>query len=390
VLTREHVIMRVKLTAAVVAKLPVPQNGREIYWDTSTPGFGLQIMATGHRGWVVQYRSGGHSRRLSLSGVLTIEAARREARGLLGDVARGHDPLGERRKAAAAVKDSFRAIANEYFKREGRKLRTLNKRRRRLERLVYPQFGGRQIETIRRSDINRLLDDIDDNSGPVAADATLAILRRIMNWHASRSDDFRSPIVRGMARSSPRQRDRKRILSDDELRAVWRAAEATPGPYGVLVQFLLLTAVRRDEAGRLCRREISGDVWTIPGGRYKSGSDHTVPLSAAAMTVLHTMPNLGDFVFSGDGRRPIGSHTERKKKLDADSGVTGWVLHDLRRTARSLMSRAGVPADHAERCLGHVIGGVRGIYDRHSFADEKRQAFEALATLIGKLTCNKT
>ena len=93
----------------------------------------------------------------------------------------------------------------------------------------------------------------------------------------------------------------------------------------------------------------------------------------------------GEFVFSANGRQAIGNYTKHKQAIDEASGVTGWTLHDLRRTARSLMSRAGVPADHAERCLGHIIGGVRGVYDRHEYLDEKRRAFEALASQIQRI-----
>jgi integrase len=88
---------------------------------------------------------------------------------------------------------------------------------------------------------------------------------------------------------------------------------------------------------------------------------------------------------TNDGRKPISSLSLFKRQLDAASGTEGWTLHDLRRTARSLMSRAGVPTDHAERCLGHVIGGVRGVYDRHEYHAEKQQAFEALAALIERI-----
>jgi integrase len=110
--------------------------------------------------------------------------------------------------------------------------------------------------------------------------------------------------------------------------------------------------------------------------------DPRKPLSKAAQAVMEILPVLGTIVFSGNGRNPMGGLGKRKAKLDKLSGVTGWVIHDLRRTARSLMSRAGVDADIAERCLGHVIGGVRGVYDRHSFFEEKRIAFEKLAALI--------
>jgi integrase len=93
----------------------------------------------------------------------------------------------------------------------------------------------------------------------------------------------------------------------------------------------------------------------------------------------------GEFIFSLNARTPIGAFTQNKAKIDAASGVSGWTIHDLRRTARSLMSRAGVPSDHAERCLGHVIPGVRGIYDRYEFKLEKARAFEALAAQIERI-----
>jgi integrase len=91
------------------------------------------------------------------------------------------------------------------------------------------------------------------------------------------------------------------------------------------------------------------------------------------------------YVFTFDGRGPIKNFADAKRELDRRSGVTGWVLHDLRRTARTLMGRARVPTDHAERALGHVIGGVRGIYDKFEYLDEKAHAFTALVTLIERI-----
>jgi len=165
---------------------------------------------------------------------------------------------------------------------------------------------------------------------------------------------------------------RERILSDDEIRALW-AATGTEQPFARYIRFLILTAVRRNEAALATRREINGSIWIIPAVRYKTGTDHTVPLTPAALTCL---PATGDRLFS------FGSISRCKSALDAASGVRNWRLHDLRRTARSLMSRSGVSADIAEGCLGHVILGVRGVYDRHEYLDEKRRAFEALAQLV--------
>jgi integrase len=252
-------------------------------------------------------------------------------------------------------------------------------------RLVYDRLGRVPIASILRSDVVRLLDHIEDERGPVMADRTLAIIRKIMNWHASRSDDFRSPLVRGMARS--KNGSRKRILEDDELRALWRAAEASTSPFDALVKFLLLTGARRTEASAMRWSEVSGADWALPAARNKTKVDLIRPLSPAALAVIEKLPRIGKagFVFTTDGRHPVGGFAYGKRILDKASGVTGWRLHDLRRTARSLMSRAGVDKDHGERCLGHVIGGVRGVYDRHEFHEEKRRAYEALAGLIERI-----
>jgi integrase len=406
--------MRAKLTPALIAKPPVPATGRTIYWDAAMPGFGLMVTKNGHKSYVVDYRADGRKRRMHLKSGLTLSDARREAKAVLGRVAKGGDPLTERRKAERAKGETLKAIVEEYLAKEGDRLRTIDDRKNVLERLVLPKLGARQINDITRTDIVRLLDRIADENGAPMADHTLAYLRRVMTWHAGRSDTFRSPIVRGMARTRPSERRRQRVLSDDELRAVWRAAEAgteplaakaltgpdeTPNAFSYLVQFLLLTATRRNEAARMKRGEVSGDEWTIPQERYKTGLELVIPLSPAAKAVFDKVPKVGKsgFVFTTDGKHPIAGFSKFKSAFDAKvltelrkqdpeaKPLPNWTLHDLRRTARSLMSRAGVPTDHAERCLGHTIGGIRGVYDRHAYHAEKKHAFEALAALVERV-----
>jgi integrase len=215
------------------------------------------------------------------------------------------------------------------------------------------------------------------------ATQTLAIIRKVMNWHAMRSDDFLSPIVRGMARTQRSEQARERILTDDELRKIW---VANYGVFGSFVRFLLLTAARRSEVAGMTWAELQGSDWTLPARRNKTGLDLVRPLSRTAQAILVALPKAGEFVWSTNGgTAPIGGFAQFKRRFDAASHTDGWALHDLRRTARSLMSRTGVPPDHAERCLGHVIGGVRGVYDRHEYHREKAQAFEALAALIERI-----
>jgi integrase len=415
--------MRLKLTPAFVQKPPqaiiklhldsvrADEPDREVnedpdrvvVWDTQDIGFGLMVTAGGHKSYVVQYRVGRRSKRMHLKNGLSLRDARKEAKGILGTVAKGGDPLGDRRKAAAAGADTLRSICEEYFRVElgmkrdaegrpvfpenGSKLRSAAHRVRIIERLVYPALGKYPIGDIRRSDLIRMLDKIAEQNGEVMSDLVLAYVRKVMNWHASRSDDFRSPIVRGMARTKPSERARDRVLSDDELRAVWRAAEAQAGTWGAFLRFLLLTATRRNEVRGMLRNELSNGDWLIPAARYKTKRELLLPLSAAAQGLLATVPAIGkgEWVFTLDGRRPIGGFSKLKSDFDEACGITGWTLHDLRRTARTLMSRAGVDDGVAERCLGHVIGGVRGTYDRHKYYDEKKLAFEKLATLVDSI-----
>lgn len=376
----------VRLTDIAIRNLKASTARREIP-DSGQRGLYVIVQPTGAKVFAVRYRLAGRQRKLTLTAGISLGAARREAADALYQVEKGVDPGTAKQRAReaqrAAAADTLEAVCGEFFRRDGAKLRSAKDWQRALERQVYPTLGQRPIADIRRKDIVRLLDDVEDNNGSAAADTALAIVRRVMNWHAARDDDFRSPIVKGVRRRKPSEHTRARILNDDELRALWRATDGTPGPFGYFCKFLLLTAARRNEGAHLRWSEINGADWTLPAARNKVKADLVRPLSAAALKVVAEVPRIAgsDFVFSADGRR-LGGMTRRKREIDEASGVTGWTLHDLRRTARSLMPRAGVLDEHAERCLGHRIGGVEGVYNQYPYRNEMLLAFEKLSTLI--------
>jgi integrase len=348
------------------------------YFDTQVSGLALRV-GKGRKSWSLHYTLGAKRRRLTFGSYpfISLSAARTRADEAKALVAEGRDPN-------LAASETLQHVCELYMAHEGVKLRSADWRKSVLDRHIYPILGSRPIAEIRRSEIVRLLDGIEGGSGPVMATQTLAVLRKVMNWHATRSDDFLSPIVKGMARTKPTERARERVLSDDELRKVWQTAEGS-GVYGSYLRFLLLTAARRTEVAGMTWAEIDGNDWTLPGARNKTGVDLVRPLSRMAQDILGPKKAVGFVWSTNGGSRAISDFAGFKKKLDAASGVEGWRFHDLRRTARSLMSRAGVPSDHAERCLGHVMPGVRGTYDRHEYYDEKRRAFEALASLIERI-----
>jgi integrase len=236
----------------------------------------------------------------------------------------------------------------------------------------------------RRSDVAALLDKVEDHNGARQADYVLAITRKIANWYAARHNSYAPPFVKGMARRTAKERERTRILSDDEIRHVWKATEGN-GTFGALVRLLLLTAQRREKVVAMRWQDLDDGTWRIPREPREKGAPAELVLPAPALAIIESRPRIGSnpYVLAGGrGDGPIRGFSKAKRQFGAACGVTDWTLHDLRRTARSLMSRAGVSTEHAERTLGHARPGVEGVYDRHHYRDEVRHALERLATLL--------
>jgi integrase len=315
--------------------------------------------------------------------VLTIAEAREKARAAILRVKEGKPAF----EAPAGRPATFQDVAEQWLKRHVRAkgLRSEGEVTRLLQAHVYPAWKGRAFLGIRRSDVSALLDEVEDDHGARQADYVLAIVRGIMNWYATRHDAYAPPIVKGMRRTNPKQRARARILDDDEIRLVWKQAEAN-GTFGALVRLLLLTAQRRDKVVSMRWEDISIDgVWTIAAEAREKGTGGQLALPGGALEIIRAQDRLGDnpHVFAGRGDGHINGYSKAKRAFDAKlPGIPQWQLHDLRRTSRSLLSRAGVRPDIAERVLGHVQAGVEGIYDRHSYRDEKADALRRLAVLI--------
>jgi integrase len=382
-------------------------------------GLYLIVQTSGTKSFALRYRQSGKPTKLTLGtyfdgdirdapepkigGELTLKGARQLASTTINEIDKGGDPAAAKRQEAA---DTFEVIATKYMEMEGSGKRTASERWRMLRRKVFPTLGNIPITKIRKSDIVAMLDDLaagklknDEGEfiegGKVSADRCLSLVRRILNWHAVRSDDYRPPLLRGLTNGT---NSRSRVLNDDELWVIWKVSgEAQPFP--ALVRFLLLTGARRCEASEMRWEEVKDGDWLLPASRNKTKSDLLRPLSRAAVAVLKAQPRIEgcDYVFTTNGVGHIAGYGRHKadfdkavlaelKKEDPEAEpLENWVLHDLRRTARSLMGRAKVPTDFAERCLGHVIGGVRGIYDRHEYRDDKKAAYEALAAQIERI-----
>ena len=306
-----------------------------------------------------------------------VTEARQRAREAIKAIREGRDRTGP---------DDFETVAEGWFKRhvQAKTLISAPDLRSALDRHLLPAWRTREFASIRRGDVARLLNSVEDSNGPIVADFVLAVIRMICNWHATRTDDYASPIVKGMRRTDPKAQARARILDDDEIRAVWKAAEEN-GSFGAYVRLLLLTAQRREKVVAMRWEDISDDgTWSIPSTAREKGTAGSLMLPEAALAIIKAQPRFASnpYVLAGRADSYIQGQSKRKAQFDAKVKIAPWVIHDLRRTARSLMSRAGVRPDIAERVLGHAIGGVAGVYGRHEYAEEKKHALAALASLI--------
>jgi len=376
---------RTKLTDRIVRELPPPAAGNVITWDTEVKRFGARVTARGARAFCLEYPFAGRERLMTIGSFpeWTVAQARQEAKKLRRDIDRGIDPLEEREKARATPTKTVAEVLDLFMQRYApKKLRRPDHYAAAFNRLVKPAIGKIGIYGLRRGHIVEMLDDIEDNSGAVMATRALSYVRSALNWYATRDDEVIVPIVRGMARSSSSDRARTRIHGDDEIRLLWPVFGQV-GNFGLACRVMLLTGCRRSEVTGMRRDEIAGDVWMIPASRYKTGRDHVLPLSGAARAIIDAQPQTGPLVFPGVGGAALSRGGNHKARIDrAAPRVAPWTVHDLRRTSRSLMSRAGVRPDIAERVLGHVIQGVGRVYDRFEYLDAKRDALERLAALI--------
>jgi integrase len=376
------------LTDKQVANLPKKRK-RYIISDPEMRGHYIRIPPEGPNVFVCEARDPYRKQiwvTIGSADKLGIEQARGEAREIIARIKKGLPP----REPPPVKPDTFEAVAQVWLKRHvlKKELRTTDQIERLLRRYVLPHWGDRPFNSIRRGDIAKLCDYLEDNHGSRQSDIVLSILRGISFWYAGRNDDYVPPFIRGMRRHKVGARSR--VLDDDEIRRIWKAAEAEQGSFGSLVKLLLLTAQRRAVVAGMKWDDIDADgTWTIrlESSREK-GNIERVRLPAMALAIIRKQPRLArneHILPSPNSAASMGGFSRAKRRLDARSGVSGWTLHDLRRTARSLMSRANVDRDHAERVLGHAIRGVEGVYDHFGYEPQKSAALAKLASLIGEI-----
>lgn len=392
-----------KLKAATVEAMQATDRRQEIPDDLCT-GLYLVVQPTGKKGWQVRYRHGGVHRRMTLAPypTLSLAAARIRAREVMAAASEGRDPAAEV-KAAKAPKaeddrDKIKTLIGQYDKRHLKGLKSGDVVRRELDRFVVAAWGERDIQTITKRDVIDLLDGIADSGRVVTANRVRAYLNKFLNWAVERDILPMSPATG--VKPVAKEVSRDRVLSDEEIRWLWQACEAEGFPWGPFAKMLLLTGQRLNEVAQMTESEIRGDLWHLSASRTKNGRAHDVPVSDEARKVLDGVERIKGkpgFIFTTTGATPISGFFKGRAHIadameriaEQERGeaveIPRWTFHDLRRTAATGMARLGIAVRVTEAVLNHVsgtAGGIVSVYQRHDYADEKRQALEAWARFV--------
>lgn len=408
----EHVA---RITSALSVKAVVAGAERREIPVTNATGLYLVVYPSGQKSWAFRYRRpNGRPAKFTIGPeeLFGLADARKKASDAWRVVREGGDPgfnKKEARRKAVDQSDLAEVLLDSFYERHvlvKNKPRTAAEVKRAIEKRIKPAWKGRKVGSLTTSDVLDVLEKIIDAGTLITANRVFAVVRKFFNWLVSRRTIAVSP-VNGLAPPAEEQ-SRDRVLTEAEIRWIWRATEGT-APLAAMTRLLLLTGQRRAEVSGMRSDELdltqSDPKWTIPGQRTKNGLEHIVPLSPlAARLVRQHHTKKCDFVLTSTDTTPVSGFSRFKRALDRKmlkesrrDSVTGtipvWRLHDLRRTvATRMIDDVGILPHVVEAVLNHISGhkaGVAGVYNRALYATEKRQALNAWASYIEQLVTGR-
>jgi integrase len=408
----------ISVTQAAAERLR-PQATDVTYWDRTLPGFGLRVSPKGRKSFICQYRVRGPKgtrwveRQVVLGTLafLTVAEARDRARRYKVSASEGVDPVAERKEAERAAEkkrtaDAF-TLARLVARYETEHAVDLKpggrQQRQRLLKRWVTALGAKPVADIQEADILAFINELlaGRSNGRAEADHLVGAIRHVFTW----ARKHREPAIRNLLAVNPaadiaRQAApgaRDRVLTHDEIKRLWVAADTVGWPGGPILKLLLLTGQRVNEVAQLrwSELDLANRVWKLPAARAKNSRAHIVHLSDLALEVVEGLPqiNSSPLVFTMDGSRPYSSPDNLRGRVHHLMGedIPHWQLRDLRRTATTLLAELGIAPHVADKVLNHASGsisGVAAVYNRFQYLDERKSALDALgrfiATLIGR------
>ena len=358
--------MKKTLTDKFVKGLKPHPNTTE-YRDAATAGLVLRIGKRGRKVWEVVWTGDSRRKRIRIGEYPNIGLA--EARRIASE-----------KKSAPLPTDQPDRVRDlwERYKEEVRQKRSASDIAGAWEKWTLPILGHVKLHDFALHHANNLIDTVTKESSANRAHAVVSYTRPAFRIAASKGWTHGNPFADVITR--PTYEKRERVLTLAERQILWQYTETAFYPWKPILQLLCLTGQRFSEVAGMCRSEITGDVWYIPHERHKSRRVHTVPLTTAARKVLAAVPEMHvDYLFTVQNGKPVKQAAHEKKRIDKATGLSGWRLHDIRRTCATVMGDNGISRFIIGQVLGHAETSVTGIYDRSAYLNEKREALNILA-----------
>jgi integrase len=375
-----------KLTSSGIASLTCPPGRTEVtYFCDDLPGFGYRIRSSGVKRWVVQYEIHGRTRRVTIGSpdLFSAEEARRIARQHLAKKALGIDAAAEKAEAKIAAKLTLGSVVDDFLADRKSKLRpsSMATLRRDLLRWWKPLHRMPLNAVTRRHVAVHLV------GPPTAAARARVSLMRLYAWAIKQGLIDANPVI-NTPTPDEHVRPRERVLSNDELVAIWQASG--DGLYGAIIKLLILSGCRRQEVGSMRWDELNNPekgLWTIPSERTKNGKAHALPLPEMAWSILADVPHWRDGAFVFGQRAGFQAWAVGKQALDRRLDIAPWVVHDIRRSVATGMNEIGIQPHIVEAILNHATfrKGVAAIYNRASYERDMRTALALWADHVRAL-----
>jgi integrase len=341
-----------------------------LYFDERTPAFGIRI-GKNRKTWIVLKEPNRTKLRIGHYPDMSLADARKRAFVAIGT------PM-EVRAKAPSFPEARQLYLDQGMWRPGSHYQLIHN----LTRHFSWQMS---IDKITHHDVAGAIDAIEGRSQAAHA---FKDLRSFFNWCVPRY--LKSSPCAGL-RPPAQNAPRARVLSDVELRTVWSAAAAYGYPFGTIVQLLILTGQRRGEIAALRSEWVKDDFIVFPAAITKNAREHVLPLGEAAFAIIRQVEGNGPLFQARRSELPFSGFSASKTMLDRKCKIEPWTLHDLRRTFATNLAALGTPIHVTEKILNHVsgtTGGIVGIYQRHSYMDERRKAIKQWEARLAEIVAD--
>lgn len=380
--------MRKKLTPKLIDSLPPAAVKRYEVRDEVVTGLMVRVSYTGAKVWCIAAVVKDRPRRIKLGTypVLSLADAREKGREVLRQIQLG--TFEDEPEARLTLGEVIPQFIELYAKPR-------NRRWKPTERVLtkFSVLRDKPIDEIKRGDVVKVLDEMMAAGMGTGTNRALAAIKKLFSWCVDRGTIEVNPVA--ALKSPAKETSRDRVLTSAEIIACWQAAENEGFPFEQFAKLVILTGQRRGEVAEMEWTEIDFEraTWTIPAQRAKNAKQHVVPLAPLAVLLLESLPRFvgSDFVFTTTGRSPISGFGRLKARLEKASGADDWRLHDIRRTVATNMAVLGIQPHVIESVLNHksgIVSGVAAVYNRHAYAQEKREALTKWAEHVEALVAD--